>query len=210
MELTIKNLENCFNGAIKNNAKYLGIKVQLKERFCSQIIINERNNFDSELDFFKKTYNENLTHKHNEDLTHKHNEKIKIIGFTYGNTFEEIERDLCKVRVKSDEEFKTKLEEMVYGGKKDKNRTNKIENLLEDAKNLILNSKHYSGKIETIDYMKDKLTDEQFEGYLMRNVIKYLSRYNKKDKEYEDLNKAFTYLLWLMHDKREDKNEQAV
>ena len=100
---------------------------------------------------------------------------------------------------------------MVYGGKiKDKNRTNKIENLLEDAKNLILNSKHYSGKIETIDYMKDKLTDEQFEGYLMGNVIKYLSRYNKKDKEYEDLNKAFTYLLWLMHDKREDKNEQAV
>ena len=203
MELTIKNLENCFNRALENNANYLGIKVQLEERFCSQIIINERNNFDSELDFFKKTYNENLTHKHGE--------KIKIVGFTYGNTFEEIERDLCKVQVKSDEEFKTKLEEMVYGGKvKDKNRTNKIENLLEDAKNLILNSKHYSGKIETIDYMKDKLTDEQFEGYLMGNVIKYLSRYNKKDKEYEDLNKAFTYLLWLMHDKREDKNEQAV
>ena len=203
MELTIKNLENCFNRALENNANYLGIKVQLEERFCSQIIINERNNFDSELDFFKKTYNENLTHKHGE--------KIKIVGFTYGNTFEEIERDLCKVQVKSDEEFKTKLEEMVYGGKvKDKNRTNKIENLLEDAKNLILNSKHYSGKIETIDYMKDKLTDEQFEGYLMGNVIKYLSRYNKKDKEYEDLNKAFTYLLWLMQDKREDKNEQAV
>lgn len=99
---------------------------------------------------------------------------------------------------------------MVYGEKKYKNRTNKIENILEDAKNLILNSKHYSGKIETIDYMKDKLTDEQFEGYLMGNVIKYLSRYNKKDKEYEDLNKALTYLLWLMQNKREDKNEQVV
>ena len=203
MELTIKNLEYCFNKALNHNAKYLGIKVQLEERFCSQIIINERNNFRFKWGYYAETYNE--------DLTHKHNEKIKIIGFTYGNTFEEIERDLCKVRVKSDEEFKTKLEEMVYGGKvKDKNRTNKIENLLEDAKNLILNSKHYSGKIETIDYMKDKLTDEQFEGYLMGNVIKYLSRYNKKDKEYEDLNKAFTYLLWLMRDKREDKNEQAV
>lgn len=202
MELTIKNLENCFNGAIKNNAKYLGIKVQFKDKFCSEIIINETNNFGVELDYFKKVYDENLTNKHCE--------KIKIVGFTYGNTFEDIEKDLCKVQVKSDEEFKTKLEE-IYGGKvKDKNRTNKIENLLEDAKNLILNSKHYSGKIETIDYMKDKLTDEQFEGYLMGNVIKYLSRYNKKDKEYEDLNKAFTYLLWLMQDKREYENEQAV
>ena len=203
MELTIKNLEYCFNKALNHNAKYLGIKVQLEDKSYSEVIINERKNFGFKWGYYAETYNE--------DLTHKHNEKIKIIGFTYGNTFEEIERDLCKVQVKSDEEFKAKLEEMVYGGKvKDKNRTNKIENLLEDAKNLILNSKHYSGKIETIDYMKDKLTDEQFEGYLMGNVIKYLSRYNKKDKEYEDLNKAFTYLLWLMHDKREDKNEQAV
>lgn len=203
MELTIKNLEYCFNKALKYNANYFGIKVQLEEKSYSEVIINERRNFEFKWDYYTKAYNE--------DLTHKHNEKIKIIGFTYGNTFEDIEKDLCKVEVKSDEEFKTKLEEMVYGGKvKDKNRTNKIENLLEDAKNLILNSKHYSGKIETIDYMKDKLTDEQFEGYLMGNVIKYLSRYNKKDKEYEDLNKAFTYLLWLMHDKREDKNEQAV
>lgn len=44
----------------------------------------------------------------------------------------------------------------------------------------------------------------------MGNVIKYLSRYNKKDKEYVDLNQAFTYLLWLMQDKREDKNEQVM
>lgn len=112
--------------------------------------------------------------------------------------------------VELDKDFLSKLKETIFKEVRDENRTNKIENLLEDAKNLILNSKHYSGKIETIDYMKDKLTDEQFEGYLMGNVIKYLSRYNKKDKEYEDLNKAFTYLLWLMQDKREDKNEQAV
>lgn len=30
----------------------------------------------------------------------------------------------------------------------------------------------------------------------MGNVIKYLSRYNKKDKKYTDLNKVFTYLLY--------------
>lgn len=179
MELTIKNLENCFNGAIENNANYIGIKIQINEIFCSYVITN-RKGFGFELDFCKENYNE--------DLTHKHNKKIKIIGFTYGDTFEDIEKILCN----------------------DEDRTNKIDNILEDAKNLILNSKHYSGKIETIDYMKDKLTDEQFEGYLMGNVIKYLSRYNKKDKKYMDLNKAFTYLLWLIQNKREDNNEQAV
>lgn len=177
MELTIKNLENCFNGALNNKANYLGIKVQLEDKSYSEVIINERRNFAFKWSYYAETYNE--------DLTHKHNEKIKIIGFTYGNTFEDIEKDLCN----------------------NESKINKIENLLEDAKNLILNSKHYSGKIETIDYMKDKLTDEQFEGYLMGNVIKYLSRYNKKDKEYKDLNKAFTYLLWLMQNKREDNNE---
>lgn len=167
MELTIKNLENCFNGALNNNANYFGIKAQFNETCYSYTIINDKKNFDFELDYCKKNYNE--------DLTHKYDKNFKIVGFTYGNTFEDIEKDLCKAQVKSDEEFKAKLKEIVYGGKKDKNRTNKIENLLEDAKNLILNSKHYSGKIETIDYMKDKLTDEQFEGYLMGNVIKYLS-----------------------------------
>ena len=88
MILTIKSLENCFNGAIKNNANYLGVKVQLEDRSYSEVIINERRNFDFKWDYYTKAYNE--------DLIHKHNEKIKIIGFTYGNTFEDIERDLCK------------------------------------------------------------------------------------------------------------------
>lgn len=87
MELTIKNLENCFNGALENNANYLGIKVQFEDRFfCCQIIINDRNNFNLGLDYYKKTYNEKLIDKNNV--------KVKIVGFTYGKTFEDIERDL--------------------------------------------------------------------------------------------------------------------
>ena len=39
---------------------------------------------------------------------------------------------------------------------------------------------HYLGKVEVIDYIEDKLTDEQFEGYLVGNVLKYISRYRKK------------------------------
>ena len=33
---------------------------------------------------------------------------------------------------------------------------------------------HYLGKVEVIDYIEDKLSSEQFEGYLAGNVIKYM------------------------------------
>lgn len=57
---------------------------------------------------------------------------------------------------------------------------------------------HYtSGGIETIDYMIAKLTDEQLEGYLRANVIKYISRYDKKN-GLEDLKKCRWYLNKLI------------
>src|SRR6056297_1685231 len=41
---------------------------------------------------------------------------------------------------------------------------------------------HYkTGGIETIDYMRAKLTPEQMEGYLLGNIMKYLSRFGYKD-----------------------------
>src|SRR5699024_6026526 len=53
---------------------------------------------------------------------------------------------------------------------------------------------HYnSGDIETIDYIQDKLTAEQFEGYLVGNVMKYVSRYRHKN-GMEDLKKARWHL----------------
>src|SRR5690606_37907117 len=55
---------------------------------------------------------------------------------------------------------------------------------------------HYkTGGIETIDYIKAKMTPEQFEGYLAGNVIKYISRYRHKNRT-EDLKKARVYLNW--------------
>ncbi len=56
---------------------------------------------------------------------------------------------------------------------------------------------HYLGDIETIDYIKDKLTKEQYEGYCVGNVIKYISRYQKKNGK-EDLEKAAVYLGWAI------------
>ena len=62
-----------------------------------------------------------------------------------------------------------------------------------DMEDMVNHPSHYMGKIEVIDYIDDKLTYEQFEGYLAGNVIKYISRYQKKNGT-EDLCKAQWYL----------------
>lgn len=54
---------------------------------------------------------------------------------------------------------------------------------------------HYTdGKLEVIDILKDKLTSEEFKGFLKGNVLKYTFRAGKKDNEAEDLKKAQWYL----------------
>lgn len=56
---------------------------------------------------------------------------------------------------------------------------------------------HYTdGNIECIDYIQDKLTKEEFQGYCKGNALKYISRAGKKnpDKYNEDLKKAIWYL----------------
>jgi hypothetical protein len=61
---------------------------------------------------------------------------------------------------------------------------------------------HYMrGGIETLDYIKAKLTREQYEGYLLGNVHKYLGRWQDKGGP-EDLLKAQTYLGWLIELKK--------
>lgn len=65
-----------------------------------------------------------------------------------------------------------------------------------------INPEHYkTGGIETIDFIKAKLTGEQFKGYLAGNVIKYLSRFEHKAGE-EDLQKARWYLNRLLINKQ--------
>lgn len=55
---------------------------------------------------------------------------------------------------------------------------------------------HYQGQIEVIDYIQDKLSKEAFEGFCIGNVIKYVSRYKKKN-GLEDLRKAHKYLDYI-------------
>ncbi|KFN92428.1 hypothetical protein TMUPMC115_0940 [Tetragenococcus muriaticus PMC-11-5] len=57
---------------------------------------------------------------------------------------------------------------------------------------------HYTqGDIETIDYIKDKLTDEEFRGFVKGNVLKYISRERLKNGD-EDLKKSDWYLNKLI------------
>lgn len=53
---------------------------------------------------------------------------------------------------------------------------------------------HYCvGGIETIDLIESLLTQEQFKGYLLGNVIKYRERHPYKGNQEEDLKKAAWY-----------------
>lgn len=59
---------------------------------------------------------------------------------------------------------------------------------------MINHPSHYAdSKIETIDYIEDKINPEAFEGYCVGNVLKYMSRYKKKG-GLIDLKKAKWYL----------------
>lgn len=56
---------------------------------------------------------------------------------------------------------------------------------------------HYrSQPIQPWEYMESCMTEEQFVGYLRGNVIKYVSRYDKKG-GLQDIDKALHYLQKL-------------
>ena len=57
---------------------------------------------------------------------------------------------------------------------------------------------HYKvGGIETIDFIKAKLTPEEFKGYLLGNVLKYASRAGHKDNATQDAGKMAWYATKL-------------
>ena len=62
------------------------------------------------------------------------------------------------------------------------------------SKDMVNSPSHYADQgVECIDYIKQQLTEEQYMGYLLGNVTKYLHRHNYKN-GLEDLRKAIWYL----------------
>ena len=55
-----------------------------------------------------------------------------------------------------------------------------------------------SFKSEQLTYIEDKLSYDEFTGYLTGNLLKYISRYKHKN-GVEDLKKAEWYLKYLIN-----------
>ena len=63
------------------------------------------------------------------------------------------------------------------------------------------NPSHYNqGDRETIDLIKDCMSEEEFRGHLKGNIIKYLSRHMHKEMPIKDLLKAQWYLGRLIEE----------
>ena len=69
------------------------------------------------------------------------------------------------------------------------------------------NPQHYTqGSMETIDMIKESLTEEEFSGYLKGNILKYVCRYKHKGMPLKDLMKSQWYLEKLI--KEQKTNEE--
>lgn len=66
---------------------------------------------------------------------------------------------------------------------------------------VINNPGHYKGNlgIETKDIIKNNMSKEAYKGYLEGNIIKYITRYKKKN-GVEDLKKAKKYIDFLIEE----------
>ncbi|MEW4235983.1 hypothetical protein Q0N71_14510 [Bacillus thuringiensis] len=86
MEFTFQKLEACFKSALNDGVEYVGVLIEMEGFDEPEIIINHRMNISDKLDYYGKTYDVNLNHKFANG--------IRIVGFTYGDSFADIQHDL--------------------------------------------------------------------------------------------------------------------
>ncbi len=84
--MKLSNLENCVIAAKENKAKYIAVLINMEGFLKPEVIINSEENFDTKLAYYKQAYTD--------DLILKTFSGIKIVGFTYGNSFKDVEDDL--------------------------------------------------------------------------------------------------------------------
>lgn len=83
--INLKNLEICFTSAFKSKAKFVAVLIEMEGFEKPEFIVNEYENIQTKLAYYKNTYDE--------DLNHKFAKGIKIIGCTYGDSFKQIQED---------------------------------------------------------------------------------------------------------------------
>ena len=78
----------------------------------------------------------------------------------------------------------------VYDGFKPSKDIGKVE-----EPDMVNHPDHYTvGGVETLDVIEAKLSQSEFQGYCLGNILKYLMRAGYKGKQLEDLKKAQFYL----------------
>jgi len=81
--LTIEYLGTTLERAKELDYQFVGFLIEMDGFIKPEIIINQVDNFDSILAYYKRIFNENLNHKF---IAGK-----KISAFTFGNSFSEIQ-----------------------------------------------------------------------------------------------------------------------
>jgi len=72
-------IENFFNGA----NEFVGVLLTIPNAPGYEVIINPKENFKEKLAYYKKTYDENGVHKHVSE--------IRIVDWSCGDTFQEVQ-----------------------------------------------------------------------------------------------------------------------
>lgn len=80
----LRDMLDCFQSGKKEDCNYIAVKVKMSNFADDEIIINPMSNVDSKSKYYESAYNEDLTLKNAP-------QNVKIVGYTYGNSFEEIE-----------------------------------------------------------------------------------------------------------------------
>ena len=78
----LTKLEQCFTAAKETNQKFVGVLIQSPDSEKPELIINENENIDVKLAYYKKAYNE--------DLTLKTFNGIRIIGYAFGSSLDDV------------------------------------------------------------------------------------------------------------------------
>lgn len=86
MDLTLEGLGKCFNEALDEEANYVAVQIEMDGFPSDEVIINDKHNIESKLEYYKKTYNE--------DLEHRYAPGIRIVGYAYGYSLSGIQREL--------------------------------------------------------------------------------------------------------------------
>lgn len=83
--MRIDLLERCFKQAIETNARYIAVQIETRGSEGIETIINPRENFEAKLAYYKNAYTD--------DLVLKTYDGIRIVGYGYGDSLDEIEKD---------------------------------------------------------------------------------------------------------------------